>query len=190
MASSSVMWPSNPASMKPGRRVDQQAEPAEARLALDAGDEVVGHAHPLERRAEHELAGVEHEHAVGGDLDQLGELLEVLLDVDHAGRVVAEDAEQVADLDVDRRRLDAARRRRGRSGCDRRRWPRAGCGRRGSRLVTVAIGGRRSTEVHGRTGYVSDAHVHGLGRTRRPALLSAGRAQDAAAARAAWSSAE
>ena len=61
---------------EPGRRVDEQPEPAQARLALEPGDEVVGERHPLERGAEHELAGVEHERAVVGDLDQLGEVLD------------------------------------------------------------------------------------------------------------------
>ena len=62
--------------------MDQQAEAPEARLALEPGDEVVGQRHPLERRAEHELAGVEDERVVLVDLDELGQLLVVLLHVD------------------------------------------------------------------------------------------------------------
>ena len=50
-----------------GGAVDQQAEPAEARLALEPGDEVVGQPHPLERLAEHELAGVQDERLVALD---------------------------------------------------------------------------------------------------------------------------
>ena len=42
------------------------------------------------------------------DLDQLGELLEVLLHVDVAHRVVAEHPEEAVDVEVDGRRLDAA----------------------------------------------------------------------------------
>ena len=82
--SSSVMWPSKPASTKPAVEWISRPEAAEAGLALDAPDEVVGDADALERGAEHELAGVEHEHAVVGDGDQLGEVLQVLLHVDHA----------------------------------------------------------------------------------------------------------
>ena len=44
-----------------GRRVDEQAEAAERALPLEPRDEVVGQPDPLERRAEHELAGVEDE---------------------------------------------------------------------------------------------------------------------------------
>ena len=44
-----------------GRRVGQQAEPAERALALDARGEVVGQRHGLERRAEDELARVQDE---------------------------------------------------------------------------------------------------------------------------------
>ena len=40
------------------------------------------------------------------DLDQLGEVDHVLLDVDHAAGVVAEHPEQVGDAHVDRRGLD------------------------------------------------------------------------------------
>src|SRR5579884_2080047 len=39
--------------------VDEEAETAEARLALEARDEVVGQRDAFERRAEHELAGME-----------------------------------------------------------------------------------------------------------------------------------
>ena len=57
-----------------GGRVDQQPEPAEARLPLQPRDEVVGEPHALERRAEHELARVEDERLVA-DLDELGQVL-------------------------------------------------------------------------------------------------------------------
>ena len=100
------MLPSQPGIDEPGGAVDQQPEAPERALPVDAGDEVVGHGDPLERRAEHELARVEHEHAVGGDLDELGEAAHVLLDVDHPGGVVAEHAEQRVDPHIDRRRLD------------------------------------------------------------------------------------
>ncbi len=56
---------------------------------------------------EHELTGVEDERRVGGHLDQLGEVTEVLLHVDDAARVVEEDEEPRIEGEVDRRRLDA-----------------------------------------------------------------------------------
>src|SRR5690606_31990535 len=62
-------------------RVDEQPEAAQARLALYATDDVVGEGHPLEGGPEDELTGVEDEGAVVVDLDEAGELLEVLLHV-------------------------------------------------------------------------------------------------------------
>ena len=94
-----------------GGAVDEQAEPAERALPLEPGDEVVGERDPLQRRAEHELARVEDERAVVADLDELGEVLLRLLRVDERRRVVAEHAEVAVDVQVDRRRLDATRRR-------------------------------------------------------------------------------
>src|SRR5262249_35547570 len=89
-----------------GGGVDQQAQPAEGALAVQPPDEVVGKADPLERRAEDELAGVEDERPVVGDLDQLGQLLLRLLDVDERVARVVEDAEEAVDADVDARRLE------------------------------------------------------------------------------------
>ena len=51
---------------------------------------------------------MEHEDVVVADLDELGELLLVLLDVDRPQAVVAEDAEEPVDVQVDRGGLDAA----------------------------------------------------------------------------------
>ena len=62
--------------------------------------------HALERRAEHELAGVEDERLVAVDLDQLGQVLLGLLDVDERVAGVAEDAEVAVDAHVDARRLE------------------------------------------------------------------------------------
>src|SRR5204863_10005463 len=64
---------------------------AERALALQPRDQVVGQRHALERRAEHELAGVEDEGPVVVDLDQLGQLLLRLLDVDERVAGVVED---------------------------------------------------------------------------------------------------
>ena len=56
---------------EPCRRVDQQAEPSERALPLESCHEVVGQLHALERRAEHELAGMEDERLAVPDLDEL-----------------------------------------------------------------------------------------------------------------------
>ena len=91
-----------------GGAVDQQAEAAERALALQARDEIVGERDPLERRAEHELAGMQDERTTVLDLDQLREVFLRLLRVDVGRRVVAEDSEQAVDVEVDGRRLDRA----------------------------------------------------------------------------------
>jgi hypothetical protein len=52
---------------------------------------------------------MEDERLVTGDLDQLGELRLLLARVDDRGAVVAEDAEPVAEVEVDARRLDRLR---------------------------------------------------------------------------------
>ena len=100
---------------EPGGDVGEQPEASERRLAVEAGDDVVGDRHHLERGAEHELAGMEDEATVVGDLDELGEVLLRLLRIDEGRRVVAEHAEVAVDPQVDRRRLHARRRRAGRS---------------------------------------------------------------------------
>ena len=83
-----------------GGRVDEQPEPAERALALEPGDEVVGQRDPLQGRAEHELARVEDERLLGVDLDELGQPLHLLLDVDEGVARVAEDAEELVHADV------------------------------------------------------------------------------------------
>jgi hypothetical protein len=86
--SSRVMWPSQPASMNPA--VEWISRPRRPRLDLPSRRPTrsVGQLDALGRGAEHELAGVEDERPVGvvGDLDQLGEVLEVLLHVDDRRR--------------------------------------------------------------------------------------------------------
>ena len=106
MESSSVRLPSKPGVDEAGRAVDQQAEAAEARLALEPGDDVVGKLHPLERLAEDELARVEDERLVAVDLDQLGQLLHRLAHVDVRIAGVVKDAELAIGAHVDARRLD------------------------------------------------------------------------------------
>ncbi len=89
-----------------GGGVGQQAEAAEAGLALDAGGEFVSEAHDLEGRGEHELAGMQDERLAVGDLHQRGEV--VLLDrrVDVRVQVVVEDAEPAVQPYVDAGGLD------------------------------------------------------------------------------------
>ena len=90
-------------------RVDEQAEAAQRALSLEARDEIVGKLHALERRAEHELAGVEDERPVLLDLDLLGQLFLGLLDVDVRIARVVEDPEVPVDAHVDARRLEERR---------------------------------------------------------------------------------
>ena len=107
LESSRVRWPSQPASTNPAvewmRRPSRPREDLPSRRATRS----VGQGHPLEGRAQDELAGVEDQGLALGDLDQLGQVLEVLLDVDHAHGVVAEQPEVAVHVEVDRRRLDA-----------------------------------------------------------------------------------
>src|SRR3954467_3395826 len=65
-----------------GRGVDQQAEPAEGALALEARDDVVGQRDRLEGLAQDELARMEYEGLLVRDLDQLREVVHRLADVD------------------------------------------------------------------------------------------------------------
>ena len=88
-------------------RVDQEAEPAQARLALEAADQVVGELHVLERLPEHELARVEDERLLAVlDLHQLGEVVHRLAHVDVGVAGVVEDAEAAVHAHVDAGRLD------------------------------------------------------------------------------------
>ena len=94
--------------MKPAVEWISRPSRPKRRLSLQPGDEVVGQPHALERRAEHELAGVEDER-LAVDLDQLGQVLLLLLDVDVRVAGVAEDAEVAVDPHVDARRLEQRR---------------------------------------------------------------------------------
>jgi hypothetical protein len=85
--------------------VDDEAQAAEARLALDPRDDVVGQLDPFERPPEAELAGVDDERLVVADRDLLGEVRRRLGEVDRGGAMVVEDAERVAKAQVDARRL-------------------------------------------------------------------------------------
>src|SRR5919201_956197 len=89
-----------------GGRVDQETEAPQTAFSLQAGDEVVGELDALERRAEHELAGVEDERLLVADLDELRQILLRLLHVDERVARVVEDAEVAVDADVDARGLE------------------------------------------------------------------------------------
>ena len=89
-----------PARRRRDRRVERQ------RLAFDARDDVVGQLDPLERAAEDELAGVDDELVARLDHDLLGEVGRRLAQVDRGRAVVVEDAEGVAEAQVDGRGLD------------------------------------------------------------------------------------
>ena len=91
---------------EPGGRVGEQAEPAQAGLALDARGEVVGQRDHLEGAAEHELAGVQHEALGGVDLDEAGEVGLVEGGVDDGVLVVVEQPEELVEPHVDAARLD------------------------------------------------------------------------------------
>src|SRR5262249_2476411 len=93
---------------EPGGRVDQEAEPSERALAVQPPDDVLGQPDALERRAEHELTWVEDER-LAVDLDELGQVLLGLLDVDERVEVVAKDPEIAVDAHVDARRLQERR---------------------------------------------------------------------------------
>src|SRR6266511_3760548 len=85
---------------EPCRGVDEQSEPAKRRFPLEPGDEVVRKPDAFEGGAEHELAGVEDERPLVVDLDQLGQVLLWLLDVDERIARVVEDAEEAVNADV------------------------------------------------------------------------------------------
>ena len=92
--------------MKPAVEWMSRPRRPRTRLSLQSGDEVVGERDALERRAEHELAGVEDERLLAVDLDQLRQVLLRLLHVDVRVARVAEDAEVAVDAHVDARRLE------------------------------------------------------------------------------------
>ena len=104
--SSSVTCPSQPGSMKPAVEWMSRPRRPERALPLEPGDEVVGQPDALERRAEHELARVQDERVLAVDLDELGQLRLLDLDVDVGIAVVVEDPEEPVDADVDARRLE------------------------------------------------------------------------------------
>ena len=87
--------------------MDEEAESSKRAFPFEPRDEIIRQADALERRAEHELARVEDERLlVVRDLDELGEVLHRLLDVDVRVARVAEDAEKPVDAHVHARGLE------------------------------------------------------------------------------------
>ena len=80
--------------------MDQQAQASEARLPFEPGHHVVRQLHPLEGRAEHELARMEDERLVTADLHQLGQLGLLGPHVNIRVAAVAEDAEAPIQVQV------------------------------------------------------------------------------------------
>jgi len=92
---------------EPRRRVNEETQAPERALAFQAGDEVVGERDALESRPEDELARVEDERLLRvSHLDELGQVLHRLLDVDEGVTGVAEDPKEAVDANVHAGRLN------------------------------------------------------------------------------------
>jgi hypothetical protein len=86
--------------------VDEQAQAPQRAFPFEPTDEIIREADALERRAQHELAGMQDERFITDDLDQLGELRLIGPGVDHRGAIVSEHPKPVPHVQVDARRLD------------------------------------------------------------------------------------
>ncbi len=91
------------------RRMDEQPEPPQRALALEPRHQVVGQLDPLERRAEHELAGVQDERLAALDLDELGQPFLLPLHVDVRIPRVPEDPKEAIDAHIQAGRLHQGR---------------------------------------------------------------------------------
>ena len=105
MESSRVRFPFQARIDESGGAVDKKSETAQARFSFESGHDVVGQPDALQRLAEHELARVEDEWLVPLDLDQLGQILHRLANVDERVARVVEDPEAAVDAHVHARRL-------------------------------------------------------------------------------------
>ena len=92
-----------------GRGVGEQAQAAQARLALQARGDVVGQGDALVGGAQDELAGVEDEGFVGADVHQVGELGLLDRGVDDRVAMIVEQAEPAVQPHIDGRRLNHLR---------------------------------------------------------------------------------
>jgi hypothetical protein len=91
------------------RRVGQQAKPAEARLALQPGGDVVGQGDDFVRRCEDEFARVQDERLAWLALHQPGQVGLLLGGVDVGIPVVLEDPKEAVHAYVHAGRLDQSR---------------------------------------------------------------------------------
>ena len=87
---------------KTSRGVNEKTKTAERGLTFKPRNEVGGKTNALAGGPEHEFTWVQHEGVVGADLDEFGEILEVLLHVDVAHRVIPEHPEEPIDMEIDR----------------------------------------------------------------------------------------
>jgi hypothetical protein len=88
--------------------VNKETKTAERGLTLEASNEIGGKTNALAGGPEHEFTRVQHEGVVGANLNEFGEVFEVLLHIDMAHRVVPENPEEPIDMKIDRGWLDAA----------------------------------------------------------------------------------
>ena len=88
--------------------VSSPSRPSE-RLPLEAGSHVIGQRDELERRPEHELAGVQDERLICGDVDQVREFRLIHGRIDERVLVVVEESEVPVEAHVDARGLDHLR---------------------------------------------------------------------------------
>ena len=72
--------------------MDEEAQPPERGLAVDAGDDVVGEGDGLDGGGEAEQAGLDDEGLVGFDSDEIGEVIDGEADVDEGAVGDAEDS--------------------------------------------------------------------------------------------------
>src|SRR5205085_828480 len=89
--------------------MNDETEPAQRAFALYAGNDVIRQLHPLERPAQAELAGVDHERLVLRGHDLFREIVRRVAEVDRRYAVVVKDPERVTKPKVDTRRLHQAR---------------------------------------------------------------------------------
>ena len=89
-----------------GSGVDKEADAAEGALSFEAGDDVVGDFNVLGGTGQDELARMEDEWIIFGDLFHFGEVGGVLANVDEGFTGIAEDKDLVVEVDVDAGGLD------------------------------------------------------------------------------------
>lgn len=87
--------------------MDEEAKAAEGGFAFDSGDEVITQLDAFNGGPKDKFAGVEDKGFIGGDFDPLGKFFSGLADVNVGIAVVAEDAEEAVETDVEGGGLDS-----------------------------------------------------------------------------------